>query len=192
MKTQSSAAPFGFIRLSVALLAAMVFCALGMTSANAAPLAINIVAVDGNGNAVTPPAGYRWIVEEDRTKLSVPGQPATTCQSVVQLPHRATCRWWPLGEQLAHPAMRIPRIRTSPGSTQAAPADLNLDTNKRYYVSVAAEGFQVGGAPVVFSGSSSATATVTLIKYPVPTAQLSVLVFNDNSPVNNSADLPQE
>ena len=49
MKTQSSARPFGFIRLTVALLAAMVFGVLGTTSASAAPLTINVIGVDANG-----------------------------------------------------------------------------------------------------------------------------------------------
>ena len=78
MKTQSSATPFGFIRLSVALLAAMVFGMLGTTSAAEVPLTINVVGVGPDGNTVAAPTEYRWTVEQDATKLSVPGQPATS------------------------------------------------------------------------------------------------------------------
>ena len=33
----------------------------------------------------------------------------------------------------------------------------SIDPDKRYFVSIAAEGFQMGGAPVVFSGGSGST-----------------------------------
>ncbi len=161
---------------------------LGTTSANAA-LSINIVAVDANGNGVTPPDGYRWIVEEDRTKLSVPGQPATQAN----LSYSFHPSYMPV---VAAGRVGAPGIASTVDPDverlyATSPANLNLDTSKRYFVSIAAEGFQIGGAPVVF-GASGATATVTLIRYKVPTAQISVLVFNDNFPVNAGADLPQE
>ena len=187
MKTQRSAKPFGFAGLSVAVWAVLVFCLLGTTSASA--LTINIVAVDGDGKPVTEPAGYRWTVEEDRTKLSVPGEPATTANLSYSF-HPSYM-----------PVVGAGRVN-APGKADTAdpdvdrlykqtPASLILDSSKRYYVSVAAQGFQMGGAPVVF-GANGATATVTLIKYPVKTAQVSVFVFNDNFPVNNTADIPQE
>jgi hypothetical protein len=167
----------------------VVFWLLTAFTASAAPLTINVVSVDGNGGPVAAPSGYRWTVEEDRTKPSNPGQPST--------PANLSLSFHPS----YMPVVGAGRVG-GPGNASTVdpdvarlyaqtPGALNLDVNKRYYVSVAAEGFQVGGTPVVFS-NGRATATVTLIQYPVPTAQLSVLVFEDNFPVNSTAELPQE
>jgi uncharacterized repeat protein (TIGR01451 family) len=162
-----------------------------MCIAAAAPLTINVVTVDGSGAAVPAPAGYRWTVEEDRTKPPTPGQHSTTANQSFSF-HTS---YMPV---VAAGRVGITGIASTADPDVArlyaqTPGSLNLDSSKRYYLSVAAEGFQIGGAPVVFSGTgATATATVTLIKYPVPTAQLSVLVFEDNSPVNSTAELPQE
>lgn len=189
MNSQSSAKRFEIVRLSAALLTVLVLWLLVNFAASAAPLTINIVAVDGTGSTVVAPAGYRWTVEEDRTKLPTPGQPST-----------------PANQSFSFHTSHMPMVAAgrvgAPGVASTVdpdvarlyaqtPAALNLDASKRYYLSVAAQGFQMGGAPVVFNGAT-ATATVTLIKYPVPTAQLSVLVFEDNNPVNATAQLPQE
>ena len=40
--------------------------------------------------------------------------------------------------------------------------------------------------------AANASATVYVNKYPVPTGQISVFVFEDNSPLNGDPDLPQE
>ena len=189
MKTQSSARPFGFIRLSVALLAAMVFGVLGTTSASA--LTINVVGVGPDGKPLAAPiTGYRWTVEEDATKASVPGQPATIANLAFSfhtsyMPVVAAGR---VGDAKGLPPTQDPDVLRL---YEQSPATLNLDPGKRYFVSVAAEGFQMGGAPVVFSGGV-ATATVYLNQYPVPTAQVSVFVFHDNNPINGAPDQPAE
>ena len=199
MKTQSSAKPFGFIRLSVALLAAMVFGVLAANSASAVPLTINVVGVDTTSGAETPIAEYRWTVEEDATKASIPGKPADTSNysfsfHTSYMPVVAAGR---VGTSKAHPACDDPcehaatgrATRTCSAST-TRPCRTSTPT-KRYFVSIAADGFQMGGAPVVF-GANGATATVYLNQYPVPTAQVSIFAFNDNNPINGAPDLPQE
>jgi large repetitive protein len=50
-------------------------------------------------------------------------------------------------------------------------------------------GYQMGGAQVR-PGQTSVTVTVN--PQPIPTAQISVFAFNDNQPLNNAPDLPQE
>lgn len=187
MKTQSSAKRFETIRLSAAFFLTLALWLL--LSAPAFALTINLVAVDGNGATVPTPTGYRWTVEEDRTKLPNPGQPSTTANQSFSF-HTS---YMPV---VAAGRVGAPGVASTLDPDVArlysqTPATVNLDPSKRYYVSVAAQGFQMGGAPVVF-GAGGATATVTLIKYPVPTAQLSVLVFEDNNPVNSTAELPQE
>ena len=186
MKTQSSATPFGFIRLSVALLAAMVFGMLGTTSAAEVPLTINVVGVGPDGNTVAAPTEYRWTVEQDATKRSVPGKPATTANYSLSF-HTSYMPVVAAGRRCDGTLCTVPAL-------QAGDSDVvrlynqgfrSLDSTKHYFVSVAAEGFQMGGAPVVFSGAG-ATATVYLNKYPVPTAQISIFVFNDNNPINGA------
>jgi large repetitive protein len=192
MKTHSSARPFVYVRLSIALVAAMVFGMLGTTSAAEVPLTINVVGVGPDGNTVTAPTEYRWTVEQDATKLSIPGQPATSANYSFSF-HTSYMPVVAAGRRCGGTLCTVPALQAGDSDVvriynQALP---NLDSTKRYFVSVAAEGFQMGGAPVVFSGTG-ATATVYLNQYPVPTAQISIFVFNDNNPINGAPDLPTE
>ena len=50
-------------------------------------------------------------------------------------------------------------------------------------------GYTIGGAPIAV-GQSDVTVYVNAM--PLPTAQISVYVFNDNNPINNAPDLPEE
>src|SRR5512141_800871 len=63
MKTQSSAKPFGFIRLSITLLAAVVFGMLATASASAAQLTIIVKGVAPDGTISDITTDYRWTVE---------------------------------------------------------------------------------------------------------------------------------
>ncbi len=197
MKTLGSSKPFRTItpsstRLSVALLAWMALSIAGAFLAHGqpqtVPLTINVVGVAPNGTPVAPPTGYRWTVEEDVTKLSIPGRPATSSNYSLSfhtsyMPVVAAGR---AGDAAVPPPTQDPDVLRVYNQTLPS-----LDPSRRYYVSVAAEGFQMGGAPVVFSGAT-ATATVYLNQYPLPTAQISIFAFNDNSPINGAPDLPQE
>ncbi len=153
MKTQSSATPFGFIRLSVALLAAMVFGMLGTTSAAEVPLTINVVGVGPDGNTVRSTDGIPLDGRAGRHQ-AVGSRPARhDGQLLVQLPHQLHAGGRGRPAVRREPCARCrrfrPAIRTSFASTtRRFPS---LDSAKRYFVSVAAEGFQMGGAPVVFS-----------------------------------------
>ena len=197
MKTLGSSKPFGnikqsTIRLMAALLAWLSMSLLGAFTAHGqtqtVPLTITVVGVGPDGSTVAPPTGYRWTVEEDATKASIPGKPADSSNysfsfHTSYMPVIAAGR---TGDAAVPPPTQDPDLLRL--YSQALPS---LDPAKRYYVSIAAEGFQMGGAPVVFSGTT-ATATVYVNQYPVPTAQLSVFAFNDNSPINGAPDLPQE
>lgn len=198
MKTLGSSKPFGYIkqssiRLTVALMAWMVLSMVGAFIAHGqpqtVPLTITVLGVSGpDGVPVAPPTGYRWTVEEDASKASIPGKPADSSNysfsfHTSYMPVVAAGR---SGDAAVPPPTQDPDLLRLYNQTLP-----NLDPAKRYYVSIAAEGFQMGGAPVVFSGNG-ANATVYLNKYPVPTAQLSVFAFNDNSPINGAPDLPQE
>ena len=146
----------------VRLLATALLLLLG--SFNAAALTINVVGSDG-----LQVSDFRWLVEEDTMKPSIPGRPAD-------------------GTNLSL------NFHTSYAPVVAAGASPNntiaLSSTKRYHVSVLPRsGYQLGGAPVE-PGQQSVTVWVN--KLPIPTAQISVFVFEDNQPINGVANLPQE
>jgi hypothetical protein len=191
MEIQSTAKWFGFSRLMATRLWVMAFglFAAFAAAASSAPLSIHVVAVKSDGTTIPLTTGYRWTVEEDATKLSVPGQAATAANYSFSF-HTSYM-----------PVVAAGRVGTVRAGATADPdvarlyAQLppDLDTGKRYYVSVAAEGYQMGGAPVVFDASgAAASATVYVNQYNLPAAQVSVFAFNDNNPINGAPDLPQE
>ena len=194
MKSQSTAKRLDIVRLSAALFAVLALWLLVSFAAAAAsvPLTINVVGVGPNGATVAAPTVYRWTVEEAATKASVPGQVATSANYSFSF-HTSYMPVVAAGRRCGAGLCTVPAAQAGDPDvarlySQALPS---LDTTKRYFVSIAAEGFQMGGAPVVF-GASGATATVYLNQYPVPPAQISIFVFNDNNPINGAPDLPQE
>ncbi|MBY0431250.1 MAG: hypothetical protein K2Q10_08635, partial [Rhodospirillales bacterium] len=111
--------------------------------------------------------------EEDRTWQTVPGQLT--------------------GEMISTNFLRSYMPVAAAGRTDE-PADAgklaSLPGDRPYYVSVLPDtGYTLGGAPVK-PGQSEVTVTVN--KLPLPTAQISVLVFEDNYPINNVIDQPEE
>jgi large repetitive protein len=152
------------------IFASILMCVLSPQYATA--LSINVV--DPDGVAVMD---YRWLVEEDATKDSQPGVPADA--SNLSLSFHTSYM----------PVVASGRVGAVPRGPDLA--GLSLDPAKRYFVSVLPDGggFQMGGAPLL-AGQSSVTIVVN--KTPIPTAQISVFVFNDNQPINGAPDLPQE
>lgn len=152
------------------IFASLLMCVL--SPQYAAALSINVVAPDG-----TAVMDYRWLVEEDATKDSKPGMPADASNLSLNF-HTSYM-----------PVIASGRVGAIPKGADLA--GLLLDPAKRYFVSVLPDGggYQMGGAPLA-AGQSSVTIVVN--KTPVPTAQISVFVFNDNQPINGTPDLPQE
>ncbi len=139
-----------------------------VTPSLAQALTLNVVGPDG-----TPIAGgYRWLVEEDATKESIPGSPAVPGQNY----------------SVAFHTSYMPVV--AKGDETTPPTSLALDPNKRYFVSVLPKsGYTIGAAP--FRGGDTAV-SVLVNTLPLPTAQISVFVFQDNQPINNAPDLPEE
>lgn len=134
-------------------------------SAQAQPLTINVVGPDGAAIAVP----FRWLVEEDATK-DVDFTPAQPGRDLSLSFHTS---YMPVA-----------------GKGDSTSPTIALDPNKRYFVSVLPNsGYQMGGAAVA---AGATTVTVTVNPAPIPTAQISVFAFNDNQPINNAPDLPQE
>jgi large repetitive protein len=121
--------------------------------------------------------GYRWLVEEDVTWPVTPNNPATN---------------W--GTKFHKSYMPV----VAKGCAGPLPDDPNFVCNevpftpvngKRYYVSVVPfEDYSMGGGQLVGNG----TATIYVQPNPIPTAQITVFVFEDNNPINNAPDLPEE
>jgi hypothetical protein len=142
---------------------------------NAHAFTLNVVGSDGQ-----PVTGFRWTLEEDATKPSIPGVPAEPGVN------------YSLGFHTSY----MPVVATGQGDTlPPACTGTNdpqpcLDSDKRYFISVLPDaGYTIGGAPVA-AGQSEVTVHVNAM--PLPTAQISVHVFNDNRPINNAPDLPEE
>ncbi|MFZ2652958.1 MAG: choice-of-anchor D domain-containing protein, partial [Burkholderiaceae bacterium] len=195
METLSTAKPFAIVKMASALCMVLALWMLVSFATSAAPLTINVIGVSATG-VQTPITGaavdYRWTVEEDATKLSIPGQPATSANLSLSM-HRS---YMPVvaagraGAASVQPPTQDPDVLRV---YSQLPSNLNLDPAKRYYVSVAQVGYQMGAAPVVFSGGgATATATVYVNEYQLPAAQIAVQVFEDNAPLNGAPNVPEE
>jgi hypothetical protein len=134
-------------------------------------LALTINVVGPANEAVTD---YRWLVEEDLTKLSVPNVPADASNLA-----------------LAFHTSYMPVVASGDSIDPAkSPSTLALDAAKRYYVSVLPRGgYQMGGASIT---PGQDTVTIVVNRQQVPTAQISVFVFEDNQPISGTPSLPQE
>ena len=135
--------------------------------------AVNLTVI-GVDNSTSPPTesavtNYRWLLEEDVMQSVTPGQ---------------TCKNGDASNCLAvefHKSY-MPVIAQG-NSTDPLPA---LDPAKNYFVSILpGSGYSMGGAPL---SSGQQNLSIRLNSQPVPTAQLSVFVFEDISPINNEPD----
>ena len=136
--------------------------------------ALTVNVVDPNG---TPVNGFRYLVEEDTTHPVTLG--AQVADSLSVGIHRS---YSPLAlDTEGNPAK---------GQSLGSSFNLDLATTKRYMVSIMPDsGYAIGGANVAVAQED---ATITVNPLPLPTAQISVLVFHDNQPLNNVPDLPNE
>lgn len=150
------------LRLCAALAAAV----LGA----AAPVDLRAFTLNVVNDAGNPVMGWRFLVEEDTTNLTVPG--ALVSNSISVDIHKSYAPVVYKGNSLA-------------GSTEVA-----VPAAKPYFVSVLPlEGYSLGGTAVA-AGQSSVT--VTVHANPLLTAQITIFVFNDNYPINNAPDVGTE
>jgi len=137
--------------------------------------ALQLTITGADGVAVT---NYRWVIEEDATHNITPGE---------------TCLNGKFAECLSVDFHRsympvIAEGHVTNGVPDAAMPTLNL--TKRYYISVLPDAdYTISGAQIA-AGQSTVAITVTPAS--VPTAQIRVLVFTDNFPINNVPNTPQE
>jgi hypothetical protein len=152
------------------LCAAIVFGIFVQTDANA----FTVKVVNDTGAAVS---GFRWTVEEDNTFHATPGV-ATPTPGV------------PESHTLSINVHRSHAPVVDTGKAAGASAEIKVPANKRYLVTVLPDdGFTQSGRPVDLGQD---VVTVVVHAWSVPTTQMTILVFEDNNPINAAMDLPVE
>jgi large repetitive protein len=151
---------------------------LGFVSAQA--LTITVRGTDG-----TMVNAYRYTIEEDTTFDVVPDVTGLAGDPTLSLAfHRSHAR--------------VVQVGHSDGGGQVVFSP--TDTTKRYYVSVlpdnasfgtTASGYTMNGMPIRAAASGTFPDVVVPVNpLPFKTSQISVFVFEDNSPINGAADAP--
>jgi hypothetical protein len=160
------------------------------------PLAVTVKGVAPDGTLTTISA-YRWTIEKDVTKASVPGQHATRDNYSFSLhasymPVVAAGKMTDTGPLVGNDCSDPASVAClDPDRKYMAMPDLGaLDPAARYYISVLPDDGHAMGGAAIRPGDTAVTVYVN--QYPLPTAQISIFVFNDNSPLNAAPDLPQE
>ena len=174
-------------------------CCLALLAAAPAPAAELPGLEVLNAQTGTPVTAYRWLVEQDKTYH------VQTLPSGAADPNSFDPNWdqgndgHPGGETLAvsfHQSYMPVAGKgcvdfDDVGCNEVAPA---LLPNTHYYVSVVPRsGYSIGGAGFVTDGDGNVPPTTVYVnQHPIPTAQISILIFHDNAPINNAPDLPSE
>ena len=110
-------------------------------------------------------ANFRWLIEEDTTHAVTPG--TSDPNSLAFSFHKA----------------HAPVVKSG---DQTNAANITLPDGKRYFASILpTSGYTISGAPIA---DGQASVTVICNELPLPTAQITVFVFEDNSPINNVPD----
>ena len=134
--------------------------------AAAAPTQLQVTVVDGAGAAITSPTGFRWLLEEDNSVQRPPG--VATNDSISLAIHKS----------------HAPVVSTGSGGGNTAKVALP-ESNQRYYLSVMAEGYAMGGQQIV---PGQTAVRIVLHQHPLPTSQISIFVFADTNSINNVPD----
>ncbi len=138
--------------------------------------ALDSITVEGSTttNTTVQVNDYRWLIEEDAMHHIEPG---VTCQDSTQL-----------DECLSVDFHRSYMPVIAEGhSGDPLPV---LDPLKHYHLTILPDAdYSLGGAQIA---PGQTAVTVRVNQQPIPTAQIRVFVFNDNNPINNTPDQPQE
>ena len=147
---------------------ALAVCAL--SAVNARAFVVNVV--DPAGTQIT--TGFRWLLEEDNTNVTVPGVPVRV--SISTDIHNSNA-----------PVVNEGQAGGGSATVDADASGSPLDTDKRYFISVLpTSGYSISGT--VVEAPNPASVTVTVNPLPFPTAQISLFAFVDHNPINNVFD----
>ncbi|MBI5075236.1 MAG: putative Ig domain-containing protein [Nitrospirae bacterium] len=137
---------------------------------------LNVEGCDA-ANVCTPlPGGFRYLVEEDNTTLTIP-------QTVQINPPSAT---------LAIHKSHAPVVTS--GASAGSSATVTVPAGKRYFITVLPDaGYALGGAPNSAIGAGGSLVfkdpvTVRVNQHPLPTAQVTIFAHIDHNPINNTWD----
>jgi hypothetical protein len=168
----------------------IMFTAIGIPHTQADNLpGLVVMGVDADG-IETPLTDYRWLVEED-LNYHVPligGVPQSENDTLAVSFHRS---YMPVVAKgcVSDDGTGAP---DTAWETAAACNELPLIDpagENHYYVSVVPRaGYSIGGA----SFKDGDPVTVYVNQHPIPPAQISLLIFEDNFPINNAPDFPGE
>jgi len=125
--------------------------------------AFTVNVIDQDGAAVN---GFRWLVQEDNSNVTVPG--ALVADSISLDIHNS---YAPL---------------VAKGHSGTDSADTAVAVGTRYFVSVLPDAEYAMGGTVVPDGTAAVTVTVN--SQPIPTSQISLSCFVDNNPINAALD----
>ena len=157
-------------------MAAMVIVTLVMPCPHSSEAAFTIK-LTGNDNSTNPPTAsalndFKWVVQEDNTWDTISN--AGVFNSVNSLSvsiHKGNAKVLASGTG-ANPVVNLP-----PG---------------RYFVSVLAPNtYSVGGGQVR-PENDGGDINIVVNKFPIPTTQVTALIYQDNAPINGAPDLPDE
>ncbi|PKN13259.1 MAG: hypothetical protein CVU69_02870 [Deltaproteobacteria bacterium HGW-Deltaproteobacteria-4] len=175
---------------------------LGLGAAGQA-VALTLEVVTRNASGVYEPisnSGFRWLLEEDNTNQP-PGFSDAGADSDSQPPA-------PPGNKILSAfsigldihKSHAPAVATG-NATGASTIITPPDAGKRYFVSVLPDSsYSLGGAPVPIGADTVQVVVVEHRAYNplapdlkgIPTAQISLLVFEDHYAINNAPDVPNE
>ena len=177
-----------------------------------------VTVVDGKDQTTTL-TDYRWIIEEDRTFQLDPTTQFNAGTNVPSLGTSFHASYMPLvaggctgptscetGQTVLGEAAVCDQgagvCRTGVGArTIVMPSSVHLDPAKHYYISVLPgdgatpfeggdSGHTMGGAPIAASAAGTfGPVRVFVEPTPLPTAKVSVFVFEDDSPLNGEVDV---
>ncbi len=141
-----------------------------LITVNANAVIVNVADPDG----VPIGVGFRWLLEEDNTNVTVPGVP--TRVSISTDIHNSHA-----------PVVSEGRVGGSFVDITVDASGSPLDPNKRYFISVLPDSdYSNSGTTVVAPNPGAVTVTVNPL--PLPTAQISLFAFVDHNPINNVFD----
>ena len=176
-----------------------------------APSNLQVSLVDGKTKSAIDPQDYRWIIEEDRTFYIDPSK--TTNSGTVPLSFGTNFHtsYMPVvaqgctgtiscedGQSVLGQAavcdLGNGGCRTDASQkTIVLPSQVALDPTKRYYISVLPgdagdAGHAMGGSQIAFVNNAWQPVSIIVEPMPLPTAKLSVFVFEDDHPLNGEHD----
>jgi len=201
-QTKAKAGQWVFLLLALMMGA---FLSANAQAANLSGLTVIGVAPDGTETDITA-TDFRWLVEQDKTYH------VQTLANGAADPITFDPNWDQLndanlgGETLSvgfHQSYMPVVAKGCAGpdaawQTAAACSDIpttpTFAADTHYYVSVVPRsGYSIGGASFVTDGSGNVPATTVYVnQHPLQTAQITILIFHDNAPINNAPDLPTE